>query len=347
MPLEFEAIDAETGAFGYTEDRYAGLLARLNDILDLHETDELSDTKYLAALQDLLAQAPDLIDAHAQVAFHWHRLGKPKKALDSALAGLAVADRQVLEGYAGRIEWFDIDNRAYLRLMHAAVLGYTRLRRHKDAVALIDQMLLANPNDNQGVRYLLGSEMLRAWRFGTAEQRDRVVSVLLEHADTHPPYWYELGLAHLQRYRYVDAATALRRGFAANPYIAEMLGGNPQPAPLTIWHAGDEATPQAAADYVAAYGHTWDDNITHLPYVRWLFNHPEVMIERASVMACREALLWEGDVDKRGELFSRMDELTDGIDDSLSAAIVTQRKAVGGEPARPWEAHRAIARFAF
>lgn len=346
MPLEFEATDAETGAFGYTEDRYAGLLARLNDIIDSHETGALSDTKYLAGLQELLAQAPDLVDAHAQVAFHWHRQGKPKKALDAALAGLAVADRQVPDGYAGRIEWFDIDNRAYLRLMHAAALGYVRLRRHKDAVALIEQMLSRNPNDNQGVRYLLGSEMLRAWRFGTVEQRHRVVAILEEHADTHPPYWYELGLAYLQQERFVEAATALRRGFAANPYIAEILGGHPQPAPLAIWH-DEAATPEAAADYVDSYGATWHENITHLPFLRWLFNHPEVMIERASTMACREALLWEGDSGKRDELLSRMDELADRIDGSLSAAIVTQRETVGRRLAWPWEPQHGIGRFDF
>lgn len=338
MPLEFEAIDAESGEFGYTEDRYGPLLDQFNTVLDRHETGELGDAHYLAALQELLAQAPDFIDAHTQVAFHWHRQGKPEKALDAAQAGLAVANRQIPEGFAGRIEWSNIDNRAYLRLMHVAVLSHVQLRRHRDAAALIEQMLLRNPNDNQGVRYLLGSELLRIDPHGsTTGEHERVVGVLAEHADTYPQYWYELALAHLQYSRWVAAATALRRGFVTNPYIAEILGGNPHPRPHVAWHPDDTTLPEAARGYVDAYGAMWDAATSRRSFVHWLFNHPEVMIERASVMACREALLWETDPDKRDDLLARVEELTDRIDDSLSAAIVVQRETVGRRLVWPWE----------
>ncbi len=337
MPLEFEATNAESGEFGYTEEKYGALLGRFNDILDQHETGRLSETKYLAALQGLLAEAPDFIDAHTQIAFHWNRQGKPKKSLDAALLGLGVANRLIPEGFAGRIEWLNIDNRAYLRLMHVAVLAYVRLRRHKDGAALMEQMLLRNPNDNQGVRYLLGSAALRASLWTRAEAFDHAVDVLAQHADTYPPYWYDLALAHLWRRDRVAAATALRRGFVTNPYIAEILAGNPSPAPLVMWHPDDTTLPEAAREYLDNYGELWDERIDSMPFVRWLFNHPEVMAERASVMACWEALLWENDPDRRGEILARVDELTACIDDSLSAAIVVQREAVGRRTIWPWE----------
>jgi tetratricopeptide (TPR) repeat protein len=337
MPLEFEEIDAESGEFGYTEDRYGPLLGQFNAILDGHETGQLSDAKYLAALQELLAQAPDFIDAQTQIAFYWHRQGKPKKALDAALAGLAMANRQIPEGFAGRIEWLNVDNRAYLRLMHVAVLSYMRLRRHKDAAALIEQMLLRNPNDNQGVRYLLGSEALRANLFTTNGGFERATEVLAGHAETYPPYWYELALAHLWRSRFVAAATALRRGFVTNPYIAEILDGNPDPAPRVAWHPDDTTMPQAAREYMQMYGLLWHERIDCMPFVRWLFHHPEVMIERASIAACWEALLWETDPGRRGEILARVEELSACIDDSLSAAIVMQKEAVGRRLIWPWE----------
>jgi tetratricopeptide (TPR) repeat protein len=336
MPLEFEAIDAESGEFGYTEEKYGPLLEQFNDILDRHETGRLSDTKYLAALQGLLAEAPDFIDAHTQIAFHWYRQGKPKKTLDAALPGLVIANRLIPEGFAGRIEWLNIDNRAYLRLMHVAVLAFVRLRRHKDAAALIEQMLLRNPNDNQGVRYLQGSALMRASLWGRGEEFDRAIAVLAEHAETYPPYWYELGLAHLFRNRWVEAATALRRGFIANPYIAEILGGNAAPAPLVMWHFDDAARPEGAHEYLGSYGELWQENIHYMPFVRWLFNHPEAMMERAPVMACREALLWEDDPEKRVAILDRIDALASRIDDSLSAAIVVKRDTLGRQQAWPW-----------
>ena len=53
--------------------------------------------------------------------------------------------------------------------------------------------------------------------------------ILQEHADEFSPYWYELGLLHFLNGELVKAATAFRRGFAANTHIAEILCGNLHP----------------------------------------------------------------------------------------------------------------------
>ena len=55
---------------------------------------------------------------------------------------------------------------------------------------LTDKILAYNPEDNQGARWLLGSELLRTG------DHERAFSVLKEHADEFSPYWYELGLLH-------------------------------------------------------------------------------------------------------------------------------------------------------
>ena len=75
---------------------------------------------------------------------------------------------------------------------------------------------------------IIGSEYLRAGN------RARAGKVLREHADEYPPYRYELGLLHLQEQQWAEAATSLRHGFVDNPYIAEILCGNPAPMPLRI-----------------------------------------------------------------------------------------------------------------
>jgi len=169
MSLQFEVLDAESGRFTYPDDLYDGLLAEFDGLLDDQGAGQLADKPYLAALDRLLAEAPDFVDVYAHIASHWHRRGKPKKALDAALQGLSVSNRLIPEGFAGRIEWAHLDNRPYLRAMHVALLSYMRLRRHKDAVVLIELMLARNPNDNQGVRYLLGSEALRAGDYDRAQ----------------------------------------------------------------------------------------------------------------------------------------------------------------------------------
>ena len=193
MPLQFETFDAESGAFTYPDDCYDGLLAEFDGLLDAHESGELNDTRCLAALNRLLIEAPDFIDVHAHIASHWHRQGKPKKALDAALVGLRVSNRHIPEGFNGSIEWRHRDNRPYLRAMHIALLSYMRLRRHKDAVTIIELMLARNPADNQGVRFLLGFEALRAGDFEHAR------AVFEAEATGYPPYFYELALCHMLR----------------------------------------------------------------------------------------------------------------------------------------------------
>lgn len=174
--------------------------------------------------------------------------------------------------------------------------------------------LAYNPNDNQEVRYPLGSELLRAG------DHDQAQKVFAAEAEGYPPYFYELALTHILKGEWVPAATALRRGFCTNPYIAEVLGGNPHPQPLAIWHGSNLAEPETAGDYIEMYGALWRRRPDSLAFVRWLFNHPKVMIERAAAMDCRESILWEQDSETRGRILNREHEVLASIDDRLSAA---------------------------
>ncbi|GLU34025.1 hypothetical protein WKR88_12440 [Trinickia caryophylli] len=319
MELRFEVLDDASGVFEHAEDGFDAVVEEFDELLDAYQLGELADKSYVTALQRLLAREPNFIDGHAHLAFALHEQGKPKKALEAALAGLSVANRLIPEGFAGRIEWGHLENRPFLRALHGAVLAHLRLRRHRDTVVLIEKMLAYNPNDNQGMRYLLGSEALRA---GEREQAQKVFAA---EADGYPPYFYELALTYILKGEWIPAATALRRGFCANPYIAEILGGNPQPQPLVIWHGTDLAEPGIAIDYVEMYGDLWWRHPVSLAFVRWLFNHPKVMVERAAVMECREALLWEQESLARGSILDREREVLRGIDDRLSAALVVKR----------------------
>jgi hypothetical protein len=77
------------------------------------------------------------------------------------------------------------------------------------------------------------------------------------------------------------------------------------------------------------YGVLWQQQPDSFAFTHWLFNHPKVLAERAAILECQEALLWESDPGNREEIVRRKSELIDRIDridDSLSAAIVTKRQ---------------------
>ena len=180
----------------------------------------------------------------------------------------------------------------------------------------MEQLLRWNPNDNQGVRLSIGSEYLRAGH------RAKAGKVLREHADEYPPYRYELGLLHLQKQKWAEAATSLRRGFVDNPYIAEILCGNPDPMPLPIWEGSNWQGTETAKEYVREYGELWRRTADALEFLRWLHMHPRVMAERAAVIECRQELLWENDYNGRGLILDRERAVCSGIESTMSREII-------------------------
>lgn len=282
MSLQFDVFDDGSGTFFYRDGLYDVMLHAFDQVLENRAGARMSDRAYLTALNSLIQIAPDFVDVHGHLAIHWYEKGKSRKALDTALFALGIANRVIPEGFHGPIEWSIRDNRPYLRAMYVALLATIRLRRHQDAGAIIALLLARNPGDQQGVRYLQGSEALRC---GDIEAARRI---FLAEAHAYPPYHYELALSHMLHSEWVQAATALRRGFVANTYIAEALAGNPHPDRLKVWHESNMAEPALACGYLHMYGALWDRHLDCLAFTRWLHHHPVVMRERANMMACHD-----------------------------------------------------------
>ena len=156
-----------------------------------------------------------------------------------------------------------------------------------------------------------------------------------------PPYYYEHALLHLKAGYPVAAATKLRHGFVANGYIAEMLSGNPEPTALAIWHGSNLAEPETARDYLDHCGELWRQTPGAVAFMRWLHTHPKVLAERAAILECQEALLWERDFASRQALGLREEAMRAKIDNALSKNIVRSRPDRHGRSIEPWRYQRA------
>ncbi|HGG7089916.1 TPA: tetratricopeptide repeat protein, partial [Escherichia coli] len=175
----------------------------------------------------------------------------------------------------------------------------------------------------------LGPELLRT---GAHEQARHI---LQEHADEFSPYWYELGLLHFLNGELVKAATAFRRGFAANTYIAEILCGNLHPFPLAVWH-NFSGGPDTAEDYYATYHPLWGQYPEALLFVNWLYNHSSVLHERAEIIKCAEMLMQEDDFEICESILRQQEKLRERIDETLSEKIVQKCRNMNGEYVWPW-----------
>ena len=326
--VSFEVID-DGGTFEHGSG-YDAIVDQLDETLDLWHCGELTRPKYIAALKAILERHPHFIDGHAHLGYALMEEGRPKLALQSCLRGFEVGRAAIPPEYAGVIEWDLLENRPFLRAAHGVVLCHMRLGQRSQAIDVMERMITWNPNDNQGIRFLIGSEYLRAGKTAKA------LTILNEQADQYPPYHYELGLLHFMKGATVAAATSLRRGFVANPYIAEMLCGCPDPMPLAIWHGSSDAEPETAHDYVQAYGDLWYKTPNAIAFVRWLHTHPRVMAERAAIFDPKEALLWEHEFERRRVLIEQEDKALAKIDERLSDAIVVERADRDGRMVAPW-----------
>lgn len=321
---------ADDGGVFRHGDNYGGIVAELDEALDRCEAGAITPAKYVKTLKALVERHPHFIDGHAHLGYALIEEGKPKLALQACLRGLEVGERAMPAGYSGLIEWGFLENRPFLRVAHGVVLSQLRLGQRNEALPLMERMLAWNPNDNQGVRYLIGSEYLRAGEMTKAAR------IFTDEAEHYPPYYYEHALLHLNAGDPISAATMLRHGFVANGYIAEMLSGNPEPAPLAIWHSSNLAEPKTARSYLVRCGGLWRRTPGAIGFMRWLHMHPKVLIERAAVLECQEALLWEHDFARRQALALREETARTRIDDELSKEIVRSRIDRHGRSIEPW-----------
>lgn len=94
------------------------------------------------------------LDAHAHLGnLYFDR--NPVRALTHYEAGVRIGELSLGASFEGVLSWMMIDNRPFLRCLHGYGLCLWVLRRKAEALAVFERMLWLNPNDNQGIRFLL------------------------------------------------------------------------------------------------------------------------------------------------------------------------------------------------
>ena len=307
-------------------------VSELDGLLDRRETGRLDGNGYRRALDDLVGRHPWLIDGHVHVGDALYERREFEPALEAYGRGYAMGAAALPAGFDGRVAWRHPENRAFLRAAHGVALCQARTGRRDEGISTMARMLAWNPEDHQGIRLVIGSELLRA---GEDERAMSFFEPDME-PDFYPPFRYETALLLLRQGLHVEAATSLRRGFVENGYIAEALCGNPHPLPGAIWHGSDRAGPGLAMEYVLDYGMLWHVTPEAVAFLRWLHTHPKVMAERAGILQLEEALLWERDAARRASIFDEAEAARERIDDRLSEEIVAERTDRHGRTVIPW-----------
>lgn len=279
----------------------------------------------------LLSANPDNLELLNFVACRYWALKEHHKAAEIWKKAYDLGMAQIPKDFKGRISWYEVDNRSFLRCCYGHLLGLGFLGKGKEALSLANKMLKWHPDDNQGVRYLIPDFQLMAGHLGSA------LKSFLKLASEQPTLWYSVALIAFRQNDFVTACTYARRGIAGNPYVAEALTGRLLLSDHLYWHGSNLYGTDFALDYVNApfAGNKWENEETD--FIDWVFNCAAVLQERAEMMACHEGLTYSHEVDDRRAHIEKMDRAVSKINDSLSKKMVRKVLNRWGQEIWPWD----------
>ncbi len=261
-------------------------------------------------------------------------LGLQDEATEVYERAFLRARAHIPKAFSGQITWSEVDNRSFLRLAHGTLLGLMHRRDGKAGLALAQQMLAWCPMDNIGVRFLLGDIALLKGDHHSALQE------YLKGAPNSPAHWYQAALIAFREGDYVAACTYLRRGIAANPYIAEGLTGRTVLTKHLYWHASNVHGPEWTIDYLESAACNW--TAEEIDFVDWVFNAAPVLKERATWMALNEGLTYAWDPEQCAPYAQRSMEFVDRITATLSKKMVRKVNNQWIGDIWPWDRKRFI-----
>lgn len=203
----------------------------------------------IALAREALALSPLCSDAYLVLA---RETADPNEALElyerAVAVGAEVLGEAAFRDDAGSF-WGLIQTRPYMRARHELGLALWRLGHREKAVGHYQEMLRLNPDDNQGIRYLLMDALLELGRDVDAD----VLLERYEEDDSAHWTWSAALLAFRRTGNSAPANKALARAAEANRHVAAyLLGKKSFPAALPgFFSVGDESEAVSYAYHAA------------------------------------------------------------------------------------------------
>ena len=132
------------------------ILERFDQALDMWEKghDEVAEKM----LRSIVAECPHHIDAIHHLSLLYREQGRETEAYMCCQAAVGIGLHALPQKFSwktARMEWLWLENRPFLRAYHSLGVWNLDNARYDEAIEIFRRLLSVNPNDNQGVRYLL------------------------------------------------------------------------------------------------------------------------------------------------------------------------------------------------
>jgi tetratricopeptide (TPR) repeat protein len=159
--------------------------------------------------------------------------------------------------------WGFLETRPYMRAREALAFGLWAQGSREEAIDHLKAMLVLNPNDNQGVRYVLVR-----WLIET-DRDDEVGALLAEYSEDDMAMWsYPTALAAFRREGDSDGSRKLlEAALESNKHVPGYLLGD-KPMPRTLPFAYSPGEKDEAVIYASDFGDCWDHTPGALEWLR-------------------------------------------------------------------------------
>jgi tetratricopeptide (TPR) repeat protein len=214
------------------------LLGQAQDLI--YDAWEYADPMKRAAMaRKSLKISADCADAYVLLA---EAAAAPAKALELYRKGVEAGERalgkEAFENDAGHF-WGILQTRPYMRARAGLAQSLWDHGRHDDALAHYRDLLRLNPNDNQGIRYVLAARLLELGR------DHELAALLKEHEDDGRAFmiWTRALFVFRTDGDGPKSRRALAQALESNPHVpAYLLGDKPIPRELPDYTGlGDES----------------------------------------------------------------------------------------------------------
>lgn len=174
-----------------------------------------------AAAQAAFAVSPLCVDVYVNLALQAAR-GAAEKLFYwrmGVLAGELALGAHVFAALEGEF-WLHSETRPYMRAKHGLAECLWAIGEHAEAVEHLQHLLVLNPNDNQGIRYLLVNYLLET---GADDAAEALVQEYRE--DGAMMSWPAALIAFRRTGDSEESRTRLSAAMEANPHVAAYLNG--------------------------------------------------------------------------------------------------------------------------
>lgn len=260
-------VEMEKNNWSFEEDSTftSEILERFDQALDIWAKGHDEEAEKM--LHAVVAACPNHIDALHHLSLLYSGQGREVEAYIYCQAAVGIGLHALPQKFSwktARMEWGWLENRPFMRAYHNLGMWNLDNARYDEAIGIFKRFLSVNPNDNQGVRYLLP----HCW-FEKNELSKIVTHCRKYREDVAPEILYSEALALALLGRNEEARTALENGVAKLPLVGRELLKKRHPRPKSVLegyisHGGADQ----AYYYWKSFGNYWSESESALGLLR-------------------------------------------------------------------------------